>query len=125
MPQSYNPVTTRKNCTMLTGYLPANQALTRVNIAARADLTPQIVWLDLVNPTADERAWIKDAYGQELQRMEELGEIEASARFYRDEFGLHINQYYLQVDERGVRKDRKSTRLNSSHVSESRMPSSA
>ena len=32
---------------------------------------------------------------------------------------------YLDVAKTGEAKDRKSTRLNSSHVSESRMPSSA
>jgi magnesium transporter len=56
------------------------------------------VWLDLTNPTEQERQWIKQSYAQELQFMEELGEIEASARFYRDEFGMHLNQYFLVTD---------------------------
>ena len=32
---------------------------------------------------------------------------------------------HMKEQENGLRQDRKSTRLNSSHVSESRMPSSA
>ena len=83
---------------MLTGYTSANGTLSRVAINQYADLKPEIVWLDLLNPTEQERQWIKQAYAQELQFMEELGEIEASARFYRDEFGMHLNQYFLMTD---------------------------
>jgi magnesium transporter len=83
---------------MLTGYTAANGALTRTAVNQYSDLTPDMVWLDLTNPSAQERQWIKQAYAQELQFMEELSEIEASARFYRDEFGLHLNQYFLVTD---------------------------
>ena len=38
---------------------------------------------------------------------------------------VHIATFILGRDDTGRRLDRKSTRLNSSHVSESRMPSSA
>ena len=52
------------------------------------------------------------------------------------EFGIHKSTFYkwynayLEKDKEGLeplknKRDRKSTRLNSSHVSESRMPSSA
>ena len=39
-------------------------------------------------------------------------------------FEVHIDATKAQIKS-AVEKDRKSTRLNSSHVSESRMPSSA
>ena len=83
---------------MLTGFTTANGTLSRVAVNQYADLKPEMVWLDLLNPTEQERQWLKQAYGQELQFMEELGEIEASARFYRDEFGMHLNQYFLMTD---------------------------
>jgi magnesium transporter len=83
---------------MLTGHTATNGALTRVTVNQYSDLNPEMVWLDLTNPTEQERQWIKQAYAEELQFMEELGEIEASARFYRDEFGLHLNQYFLVTD---------------------------
>lgn len=83
---------------MLTGYTIASAALTKVTVNQYADLKPAMVWLDLLNPTEQERQWIKQAYTQELQLMEELGEIEASARYYRDEFGMHLNQYFLATD---------------------------
>ena len=83
---------------MLTAYTVANDTLNKVTVNQYTDLTPDMVWLDLTNPTEQERLWIKQAYAQELQFMEELGEIEASARYYRDEFGLHLNQYFLVTD---------------------------
>ena len=83
---------------MLTGYINRNGTLHKIEVNRYADLTPDIIWLDLVNPTEQERQWIKQGYSQELQFMEELGEIQASARFYRDAYGLHINQYFLFQD---------------------------
>ena len=47
-----------------------------------------------------------------------VDDIEKSIKFYRDVFGL-------QVILKNEGKDRKSTRLNSSHNVASRMPSSA
>jgi magnesium transporter len=83
---------------MLTGYTIASGTLNKAAVNQYSDLKPEMVWLDLLNPTEQERQWIKQAYTQELQFMEELGEIEASARFYRDEFGMHLNQYFLVTD---------------------------
>ncbi len=83
---------------MLTAYIPANGTLNKVNVNQHTDLTPEMMWLDLTNPTEQERQWIKQAYGQELQFIEELGEIEASERFYRDEHGLHLHLYFLLSD---------------------------
>ena len=80
---------------MLTAYIPADEALTKVIVNQHTDLTPDMLWLDLVNPTEQERQWVKQAYGQELHFIEDLGEIEASERFYRDEHGLHLHLYFL------------------------------
>ena len=89
---------------MLTGYIIENNSLKKVDVNRYPDLTPQMVWVDLASPTEQERQWIKQAYSQELQFMEELGEIQASSRFYRDEYGLHINQYFL-VQDRGITRN--------------------
>jgi magnesium transporter len=80
---------------MLTAYTTANGALNRVAVNQLSDLTADMIWLDLSNPTEQDRQWIKQAYRQELQFIEELGEIEASERFYRDEHGLHLHLYFL------------------------------
>ena len=80
---------------MLTGYAVTNGTFNKVSVNQHSDLTPEMVWLDLVNPTERDRQWVKETYGQELQFVEELGEIEASERFYRDEHGLHLHLYFL------------------------------
>ena len=101
---------------MLNGYLHANGALTRINVNQYADLKPEMVWLDLNNPTAQERQWIQQAYGQELQFMEDLGEIEASARYYRDEFGMHLNQYFLVIDNNVARNINVAFTINNDRL---------
>ena len=80
---------------MLTAYTTANGTFDKVSVNQRSDLTPEMAWLDLVNPTEQDRQWVRQAYGQELQFIEELGEIEASERFYRDQHGLHLHLYFL------------------------------
>ncbi len=92
---------------MLTAYIRSGDAATNklvkklVNL--RAELPADAVWIDLNDPTDQERNWVKDQYTQELQFIEELGEIEASSRYYRDETGLHINLYFLSQENGYVR----------------------
>lgn len=80
---------------MLTAYTTTNGTLNKVAVNQLSDLTADAIWLDLNNPTEQDRQRIKQAYRQELQFIEELGEIEASERFYRDEHGLHLHLYFL------------------------------
>jgi magnesium transporter len=82
---------------MLVGYTVDKGALRRIAVTNSIELVPEIRWLDLNNPTEQERQWVRAAYGQELQFLEELSEIEASARYYRDESGLHLNLYFLNA----------------------------
>jgi magnesium transporter len=84
---------------MLIGYTFKNNTLEKTPVNLRADLTPEMTWLDAVSPTEQERQWIREVYGQELLFTEELGEIEASARYYRDEQGLHMHLYFLLTGE--------------------------
>ena len=101
---------------MLTAYTRTNGTLTKVSVNQYSDLSPEMVWLDLLNPTAQERQWIKQAYGQILQLMEELGEIEASARCYHDEYGLHMNQYFLLSDNNVTRNVNVAFTLNNNKL---------
>jgi magnesium transporter len=80
---------------MLTAYAATNGTLNKIGVNQQSDLPGDVLWLDLYNPTEQERQWIRQFYGQELQFVEELGEIEASARFFRDEHGLHLHLYFL------------------------------
>ena len=63
-------------------------------------------------------AWSLQNGAEAIQAFADLESLEASAAAWPAE-------RRLRAGERGGKRDRKSTRLNSSHVSESRMPSSA
>lgn len=53
------------------------------------------LWIDLVDPTDAERAYLDALYPPGLPSVEDVEEIEASARFYEDEHGLHIHSLFL------------------------------
>lgn len=86
---------------MITAFAVSNGTLEQRAITGPDDLDRTIVWVDLVAPTEDERRWVEGTYEQSLPTTEEMAEIEATARFYEDEHGLHINSYFLyEHDER-------------------------
>lgn len=59
------------------------------------------MWLDLLNPDDDERQLVESLHSQPLPDTEDVEEIEASARSYQDEAGLHVHSLFLhKVDER-------------------------
>ncbi len=56
-------------------------------------------WVDLVDPSEEERDRVEAAYRQSLPEREEVEEIEASARFYEDEDGVHVHSLFLHETE--------------------------
>ncbi|MGB4248766.1 MAG: magnesium/cobalt transporter CorA [Pseudohongiellaceae bacterium] len=60
------------------------------------------LWLDLVDPTDEERTLVEIQHRLPLPDTEDVGEIEASARSYQDEAGgLHVHSMFLHhVDDR-------------------------
>ncbi|HDZ08413.1 magnesium/cobalt transporter CorA [Pseudohongiella sp.] len=59
------------------------------------------MWLDLLNPDDDERQLVESLHSQPLPDTEDVEEIEASARSYQDEAGLHVHSLFLhKVEER-------------------------
>jgi magnesium transporter len=60
------------------------------------------VWVDLTDPTEDERAWVKSIYGVILPGEDEVKDIEASARYYEAENGdLHLRTDFLLEEDEG------------------------
>ena len=45
------------------------------------------IWIDVIDPDDEELAWIKEAYGVVLPELEQLGDLEASARYFEGEDG--------------------------------------
>lgn len=83
---------------MLTAFTLKNGILEQVNSDDPAQLA-QATWIDLTNPDDNERHRVQAMYRQDLPDVDEMEEIEASARSYEDESGLHIHSLFLQEIE--------------------------
>jgi len=58
------------------------------------------IWIDVIDPDDEELAWIKEAYGVVLPELEQLGDLEASARYFEGEDGhIHIRTDFLLDEE--------------------------
>lgn len=74
---------------MLSAFQLENNRLTRLEVEESQPLV-NAVWIDLVEPDDDERLRVQSELGQSLATRPELEDIEASARFFEDDDGLHI-----------------------------------
>lgn len=65
------------------------------------------IWIDVASPDDEELAWIKEAYGVILPELEDLGDIEASARYFEGEDGhIHIRTDFLLAEDESSRNVR-------------------
>jgi magnesium transporter len=84
---------------MLQAFALKDRRLVPVSAEDGAVPLSQALWVDLVDPTDEERERVAVLYRRELPETDEVEEIEASARFYKDEDGLHIHSLFLhEVD---------------------------
>ena len=82
---------------MLSAFKLSNNRLSRLELDESDDLTTSI-WVDLVEPEDGERDRVQSELGQSLATRPELDDIEASARFFEDEDGLHIHSFFYYED---------------------------
>lgn len=76
--------------------------LSQVNIETRTDLERAApIWVDLTDPTDEERDWVRSIYGVTLPDEDEVKDIEASARYYEADNGdLHLrSDFLLEVED--------------------------
>jgi magnesium transporter len=65
------------------------------------------IWIDVVNPEEEELVWIKEAFGVLLPELDDLGDLEASARYFEADDGhLHIRTDFLLDEEETSRNVR-------------------
>ena len=85
---------------MINVFVLQNGRLGQVNVEKRSDLEKVApVWVDLTEPTEEEREWVKSIYGVTMPDEDEFKDIEASARYYEAENGdLHLRTDFL-LDE--------------------------
>ncbi|MDI6751027.1 MAG: CorA family divalent cation transporter [Pseudomonadota bacterium] len=83
-----------------------NGRLSQARIARREDLaTVAPIWIDLVAPSAQVRAWVGEFFDLYLPDPEDVDDIEESARFYIDDNGaVHLSSNFL-LSRQGVTRN--------------------
>ncbi len=99
---------------MLNIFTLANGRLFQEEIESLEELTRfQPIWVDLENPTVEEKRWIKQYYGLSIPEDAMDEDIEESARFYEEDNGdLHIRSDFLIDDNEQPRSVRVAFILN-------------
>ncbi len=71
--------------------------LREIAISTRDDLIKvKPVWIDMVNPSFEERVWVGAIFGIELPDPDKLNDLESSARFYVEGNGsIHLRSDFL------------------------------
>jgi magnesium transporter len=65
------------------------------------------IWIDVVDPEEEELIWIKEAFGVLLPELDDLGDLEASARYFEADDGhLHVRTDFLLDEEETSRNVR-------------------
>ncbi|PSV26143.1 MULTISPECIES: magnesium/cobalt transporter CorA [unclassified Photobacterium] len=82
---------------MLNAFKLNDFRLQRLNLEDK-DPISSALWVDLIEPNEEERDRVQIELGQELATRPELEDIEASARFFEDEDGLHIHSFFYYED---------------------------
>ena len=82
---------------MLSAFVLTDGRLNQVRVDAEEDLTrKETIWIDLACPTEEERDLVQSVFRVELPEDEELQDLQASARYYQDEHGIHIRSTFVQ-----------------------------
>ncbi|ATG74315.1 magnesium and cobalt transport protein CorA [Zobellella denitrificans] len=81
---------------MITAYTLNGKSLDIQPLTVADSLPPKTLWLDIFKPDEEEQSWMKQLFVEEAPELDELDDIEASARFYRDKDGLHIHSLFPQ-----------------------------
>ncbi len=85
---------------MLSAFELIDGRLVQVRADAGEDLTrKETIWIDLAYPTEEERELVQSVFRLELPEDEELQDLQASARYYQDEQGVHIRSTFIQTTD--------------------------
>ncbi|TBR10600.1 MAG: magnesium/cobalt transporter CorA [Rugosibacter sp.] len=87
----------RRKPIMLNAFELHNGRLRQIPVESRAELAAtQPIWVDVIGPSAEERAWIKEIFGLKLPDTDDISDLEESARFYIEESGeIHLHSDFL------------------------------
>jgi len=80
---------------MLTAFALRNEHLIEIQADTKPEQLRNALWIDLIDPSEEERTRVESLYQQALPAADEVEEIEATARAFEDENGLHIHSFFL------------------------------
>jgi magnesium transporter len=82
---------------MLNAFELHNGRLRQITIESRDDLAnTHPIWVDLIAPTREEREWVEQTFDLTLPDLDDLTDLEASARFYVEDNGeVHLHSDFL------------------------------
>jgi magnesium transporter len=86
-----------------------NGRLSQEQVEDRNELLKHInpIWIDVIDPEEEELLWIKEAFGVLLPELDDLGDLEASARYFEADDGhMHIRTDFLLDEEETSRNVR-------------------
>lgn len=88
---------------MINVFVLQNGRLFQVPIDSKEDLENVApVWVDMTDPTEEERSWVKSIYDVTMPDEDDVKDIEASARYYEAENGdLHLRTDFRIDDDEG------------------------
>jgi len=67
------------------------------------ELESGALWIDLVNPDAEETRSVEAAYGLKIPSHDSIIEIEASSRFFKNGDNVHLRSYFLQESNHSIK----------------------
>jgi magnesium transporter len=80
---------------MLKAYQQQNGGLKSVIVEGASPLPSDVIWLDLYNPTPDERRKVDKSLSMEMPTRADMEEIEISSRLYQEDGGLFMTAAVL------------------------------
>jgi magnesium transporter len=80
---------------MMKIYLPLNGGLRCVPDADTASVPPEALWIDLFDPSPEERQAVNNTLGVDLPTRADMEEIEVSSRLYAENGGLYMTALVL------------------------------
>ncbi|MXP56422.1 magnesium/cobalt transporter CorA [Pantoea sp. Mhis] len=83
---------------MLSAFKLEHNLLTKIELEDNNAELKNSIWVDLIEPNDNERKRVQNELGQILATRPELEDIEASARFFEDQDGLHIHSFFFFED---------------------------
>ena len=86
---------------MINLFVLQNGRLSQEQVEDRNELLQHVnpIWIDVVDPEEEELIWIKEAFDVLLPALDDLGDMEASARYFEADDGhMHIRTDFL-LDE--------------------------